>query len=328
MGGSAMAKYGGKRLPRREYFRLASKVLGKLKAKFPTNTFKEIPSYHHKESYGDLDILCLPGQAGWFDEVLEDFEVKHFKKNGSVMSFLYEEFQVDLISMPEEDFETAITYYSYNDLGNLMGKLFHKFGIKYGHRGLSMPLRDGNNQYGEVILSKEESKPFEFLGLDYEHFQRGFDNLEEIFNFVISSKYFSSEPYQYENLNAINRVRDRKRETYKSFLTFVQGMPSKYTFETDKDKYLPYIFAFFPGSEKQYFEARLHLSHLREVKAHFNGDLVREWTGLDGKELGGFMAAAKGWYGPFEEWVLDFTQEELKDKILKVRKDFNLQEKT
>lgn len=35
-----------------------------------------------------------------------------------------------------EHFNTSLEYLNWNDLGNLIGRIAHKFGLKYGHKGL------------------------------------------------------------------------------------------------------------------------------------------------------------------------------------------------
>ena len=41
-------------------------------------------------------------------------------------------FQIDFIKVGEENWETSKNYFSYNDLGNLMGRLAQRLGVKYG----------------------------------------------------------------------------------------------------------------------------------------------------------------------------------------------------
>lgn len=317
MGGNALAPFGARRYERAEYLKLRDVVLEKLKEGVTgSRSFIEIPSYHDKESYGDLDILCTELSLENYEEIKALAGGKAFKINSEVISVLWEELQVDIIPMSVEDYVTAYIYYSYNDLGNLMGKLYHKFGLKYGHRGLTIPMRDGNNQYDELIVSKSSRDIVEFLGLDWMNFQEGFKDRTEIFEFVISSKYFNPEVYAYENLNAANRIRDRKRETYREFLKYVLDKPAKFIFKEDKDEYLPLLFDFFPGLSKKYDESKQKLAHRFAVRDKFNGGLVSEWTGLTGKELGQFMEQVRHSRGEFSKWVLNWTDEELKALVL------------
>lgn len=291
MGGNAMAPFGARRFGRDEYKMLSLEILVKLDHIPGHYGWVEIPSYSSKESFGDLDILCTNVTNEVFQEILRIFGNPPHSRNSGVMSFVYKELQVDIISSLPEDYAISLIYFSYNDLGNLMGKLYHKFGLKYGHSGLLLPIRDGDNMLAEVVISRNMYKIFGFLGLDIGRFTKGFDKLEDVFDFVISSPYFSPDLFSFENMNSIARIRDRKRSTYNAFLKYIEGAPSDYKVEFDKDKsvYLDKIFDYFPEAYLDYKYEREEYAKLQERKAKFNGDLVREWTGLEGKELGEFM---------------------------------------
>ena len=68
-----------------------------------------------------------------------------------------------------------------------------------------------------ILISTDTRKVFDFFDYDYDKFQNGFDEIEEIFDFIISSKYFSYDVYQYENLNRIDRKRNKRRKSYNKF---------------------------------------------------------------------------------------------------------------
>lgn len=333
MGGNALAPFGARRYPAKEYHDISYKILNTLWPIVPNEIAIEIPSYFTKDSFGDMDILV---QGPWTPEdymkVIQAFE-KHnntdklapYVKNGDVMSILFEELQVDLLPMPEEDLDTAHMYYSYNDLGNLMGKLFHKFGLKYGHRGLTYPMRDGTNQYDEIMVSKDSDEIFSFMGLSYTKFCRGFKTLEDIFEFVKSSKYYSPEPYQYENLNHANRIRDKKRTTYHGFLEYIKVNPCKatYVFNEDKSTYIPHIQHHFYGFEEKYKESLAKLAFRREVRAKLNGEMITEWTGHTGIKLSKLMFRIKDQWGDFSKWVLTCTDEEIHKIVMAECEDFD-----
>ena len=161
-----------------------------------------------------------------------------------------------------------------------------------------MPIRDGDNKFADVVISRNMDKIFGFIGLDYGRFLKGFVNLQDVFDFVIRSPYFSPELFSFENMNSIARIRDRKRATYNAFLKYIDGISSDYKVEFDKDKsvYLDKIFTYFPEAWAEYCSVIKDYEKLQERKAKFNGDLVREWTGLGGKELGEFMRWIRDYY--------------------------------
>lgn len=325
-----MAPFGARRHTRAEYEELKEEIIERLECEIPSE-FVEIPFYRSKSSFGDLDLLTFPLEEDYYDKILEVLDVKHWirnrgndvtKRSTEVMSLLYKELQVDIIPMPKEDFSTAYSYYAYNDLGNLLGKLFHKMGLKYGHRGLTLPMKDGDNQFDEIVVSKNTNEIHKFLGLSDRSWAMGFETLEEIYDFVISSSYFDKTAYQYENLNHANRIRDRKRTTYHGFLEYIEDKPSKYTFNEDKVGYLTNIFATWPVAIRPYHEAIAKLEKQKQVKEHFNGHKVSEWTGLRGLYLKKFMMSWKWTNGEDNAWTLNLSEEKLKQLVIEHYNEF------
>jgi len=324
MGGNALAEFGAKRLTKADYEVKRDEVLAKLDTIGNYYGWVEIPSYLDKDSFGDLDILCTNIGVMTFDLILKAFDNPPCFKNKGVMSFLYKDLQVDIISMPPEDYNTAYTYYSYNDLGNLMGKIFHKFGMKYGHKGLVIPLRDDDNsahKFGEVIISKDPTKIFSFLGLSYRRFLYGFKNLKEIFDFVIYSPYFDPRVFSFENMNNAARVRDRKRATYNAFLQYIEGSERFVYPNWDFDK-IPVIFNHFPEAYMGYLAKTVEFEDHKASKKKFNGNNIMAWLkeGLDvnikGPALGHFM----NWVSEEKIGKRDLvisSEERIKEKVLR-----------
>lgn len=326
MGGNAMAKFGARRYSKEEADVVRYELFSAIKKYLPDLKFQEIPYYRMKDSFGDLDILVEgPLTEDHYETFLTICKYQPHVINGGVMSTLYENLQIDFIPMPPEDYETALTYYSYNDLGNLMGKTFHKFGLKYGHRGLTMPVRDGDHQFDEIVVSKDAREIFHFAGYSYRRFEDGFDTLKEIFDYVISTHFFSAETFQYENLNHTNRIRDKKRSTYNAFLEYLKfnwNSDKNYKFEDDKDEYLDQIFGFFPDALFQYHAAITELGIRKMTAEIYNGNLVSEITGLKGHYLGKLMFQIKKKYGQPQTWALGKTNKQIWDIIVAEYNDY------
>lgn len=296
MGGNALKNTYTRRYDRDEYKQLESSVLIRLLSDIRIDKVRLIPAYHNKESFGDMDVLVSYAEKiNIIDIVKEIFNPNEIVKNDTVVSFDYKEFQIDLIRVPAEVSDYAHAYFGYNDLGNLIGKLCHKFGLKHGHTGLYLPLRDGDNMFAEILINSDHRKTLKFLGLDCERFDLGFDDLDSIFNYVSSSKYFNPDFYQLENLNNIARTRDRKRETYNKFLKFCDTYtgPKWTTFSHDKSDYLQMIFDAFPEAYPVVQEKVMQLSAKKHMRTKFNGEIVSMLTGLKAKELGMFMKHLK-----------------------------------
>ena len=167
MGGKALNKYGvhTERKNTKEFQRIGNKlqerVLLDLKYKSAIVT-----CYRTKADHGDLDLLiCVPdkGMVNWRNYIDYTFKPQAIYSNGGVHSFDYQEFQVDFIPIPEKKWATALVYFSFDPLGNICGKTFHKFGLSYGWEGLFYKYRNfrGSNS-ANILLSTDVRKIFTF----------------------------------------------------------------------------------------------------------------------------------------------------------------------
>jgi len=139
---------------------------------------------------------------------------------------------------------------------------------------------------------------------------------------MISSKYFSTDIYQYDNLRHIDRKRNLRRKSYNEFLTYINENTSKlpnYVFNEDKTSYIPMIVEAFPECniyEKiAEFKEKERIS--KEIASKFNGHIIMElFPELMGKELGKFINTFKSFYGDhFNEYILNTEPETIKDAI-------------
>ena len=282
-----------------EYINKANDVVRRLRYGVGTSSrevsrIKLIPAYNHKESFGDADIVYATynNQPLSTEELKEFFKTTRVVRNGEVTSFDYEELQVDLIHAEQDYFEYALAYFSYNDLGNFVGKLARYFGLSHGHKGLYLPLREPNGELiDSILISTDHDATLRFVGLDpivFNHY--GFDTMEDVYRYVQSSPYFNPDSYKLENISAIGRVRDRKRESYRNFLKFNESYSGP-VLEKVKDKsvFLERIFRNFFWSEERFNAAMQKYAFDKAVRIKFNGDIVRNLTYLQDRELGEFM---------------------------------------
>ena len=301
MGGNLFT---ARRYKAEEYKDLEFEVKIKLNELFGVRVFPLL-YYKNKESFGDMDILLesdnLP--PNWKNVVKSEFnltdELCH--SNGNVFSFMYKNFQIDLICMQKKYFKSAYAYYAYNDLGNLLGRLTHKMGIKLGHKGLSLIVRPSNfNDHiiGEVELSQDIDIALDILGLDKEVYKNGFDDVEDIFKYVASSPYFNPDIYLLENRNATSRVRDNKRQTYTKFLEWCEANKdslNRFDFGTVQEMggysirepwYTDVVLKFFPEAEEQVNSLIYEFEINQKLAERLSGGIVMKVTGVEGKELG------------------------------------------
>ena len=123
------------------------------------------------------------------------------------------------------------------------------------------------------------------------------------------------------------RVRDRKRLTYQKFLRWVNdpanGIPENESIPKAqlRKEWLERAFVAFPGFKERFDSAMEKMERIRLANAKFNGNLVRDLTGLDGKKLGEFMRSFIdefiGKQGKTRtEWALEHAQLEINNAIL------------
>jgi len=227
----------------------------------------------------------------YIEDTFSPNEIFH---NGNCWSMDYKEIQVDLMFVDEEHFDSNLNYLSFNDLGNFIGRLAHGFGLRYGQEGLWVTYYF-NNTKNKIMISKDYPKIYEFLGLDYRRWLKGFATLEEIFEFVSESPYFNWQKFQPSELNRINRERNLKRTSYMQFLEWMENNVAdedhEYQFNEDKSNYHRMIDDYFPEANLLDEIAKIEytVSKSKYAKTIFNGKVVMDEFDLKGAKLGKAM---------------------------------------
>lgn len=300
MGGNCLKDCTTRRYEAEEYYALETIVLNKLRQLFPFSKFTPTKSYNNKTSFGDMDILTDSEfiTQDVIESIIDEFAPKQMFKNGNCLSFEYKEFQIDLIAAGA-CYGTSQAYFAYNDLGNLCGRIAHSMGLKLGHDGLSynFTFNDGTYLFKNVVLLTEWKDILPILGMSYERYAQGFEDMEDIFKFVVSSSFFNKHIFGVENRNHAARVRDSKRKTYMEFLAYIEPMAEHPLARLSKEAYLPYLKSSIPHFEVIYNQAHLEYAEECKFKERYNGTRVPSVTGLQHKELGTFMKWLKEYYG-------------------------------
>jgi len=283
-----------KRFTAREYFDILPEIENLMD--FIATKFAVIPAYSEKSSFGDMDILFIPNEKFDISKTNEIFSSNGLiKKNGEVTSLIYKEIQIDLIKTNSETFNYSLDYFSWNDLGNLRGKIIHKFGLKHGHNGLWLPVRSKDHTLGNVLLTLDPNLTNKIFDVEA---KCEINTLDDIFKIITSSKYFNPAIFAFEEMNAVARVRDKKRSTYNSFLAHIKDTPAPamhgwHEFFSDKSLYNNFIFHHFPHAKLEVEQLWKKASEIESANEKFNGDIVKTITGLDGVELGIIMKDLK-----------------------------------
>lgn len=316
MGGNALTQIKTVRKNATEYKTLTNDILISLQ---PYCDFLDlIPSYSDKNDFGDADFLVV------FKNDIKDvkqllntlFTPTQIVKNDTCYSFDYKLFQIDIICSTKELYKASFAYYSYNDLGNLIGRIAYNHNLKYGHKGLYLRL-DGHEK-SEILISRDTAKSLQFLGFDPDTFFNGFKTKENVFTYVINSNYFDKNYFSLENLNHINRTRNRKRKTYMEFLEYIKKHSKSFAVKNSKKLTIEDIVAYFPESNiiEKINDIKNEQQQKKELSLKFNGELVKQITNLKDKQLGDFIKSFKNVKTNFNEWLKLVDSETVSTEII------------
>jgi hypothetical protein len=198
-----------------------------------------------------------------------------------------------------------------------------KYKVKYGQEGLFLDLYHVDNKLSRVILSKDYPKIFNFLGLSYERYLDGFNELEDIFEYISKSKFFNWKMFQMKQLNKINRDRNLKRKSYMSFLEWIDDNVADSEHEKNIDLTIfdfKYINNFFPEANLEVEIRRVEYEYCKSlyIKSKFNGGMVMREYGIEGSKLGEIMKAFKTFVEfesieqDYDKFILNNDQKDLK----------------
>jgi hypothetical protein len=309
------------RMPRADYLLREQAMRAYLDRKLDSSY--RIPRFYgDKPDFGDLDII-IPARRDWDRvrlEIAADLGVTQTKAVGRVFSMVFDGLQTDLFAVPAQLVESTCNYMSFNDLGNLLGRICRRFNLKYGEEGLSYTYRRvGNDHYrADLPITQDFQRICAFLHLDHGAWETGFATLNDVYDWVIASPYFSVAPYL-DDLDGTMERRIGKRPGISSFIDFLRarGIDARPAF-ADRMSYLPQIIAAFPeaGLAERIAVERAKEERAGQFAAKFSGKLVmRLRPELEGKALAQFIIAFKHAAADFEAFLLEATAEEIERRI-------------
>lgn len=236
MGGNALKRAKTERKNLTDYNRIKTQILLDLKKYLYCNAIIEAPE---KESFGDLDILYIADTGIIIYSLIKELFVPiEIVVNGSITSFDYDNFQIDLIKCDSmKEFDSKMFFYAYGDTGCILGKMINFYKLKLGDKGLWIDIKNtiDKNSLGissnigkQIILTSNPNEICEFFGLDYNKRLYGFATQNEIFKWISSSKYYIKEIFQVENFT--DKKRMQNRTVYQNFMKYIwgnSGIPSE-----------------------------------------------------------------------------------------------------
>jgi hypothetical protein len=286
-----------------------------------------IPRYYaSKPDFGDMDVL-VPSRPDWDvvrAELARELQITQTKAVGRVFSTVFRGLQTDFFAVPERFLDSTCCFMSFNDLGNLLGRICKRFNLKWGEQGLSYVFRrPSSDQYVQDLpLTTELAPVCRFLGLDHAAWLAGFDTLVQMFEWTIASPYFSVAPYL-DDISGTLAARATDRPTIAQFIAFLRErhVDQRPVF-ADKASYVEQIAAAFPAADlvAQLAHERDREARAQAASAKFSGKLVmRLRPEVTGPALGALIAAFKRSIAPdgdgFERWVLDTPAADIEQRI-------------
>lgn len=303
-----------KRIFRDKYFEIGDDICAKLRGGGKICTIP--PAFIEKSDFGDIDVI-IQGAALNNQELINIFGEVEISRNTNVVSILYRGCQCDLGFYPEKDYLTSCEYFSWNDASNFLGKLCHGLNYSLGNYGLAYHVRfSDEDNLGKITVSKDWPRILEFLDLEKEKWVSGFKNAEDLYKWVVRSKYFNKEKFAYENLNQKSRIREKKRVTYNGFIEWCKDKEFNNNFVT-KNK-VEHLFRGMLHFGCEWFDASKALIDERrrkiQVREIFSGADLLE-LGYSGKELGATLEKFKKSFDNFEEECIVSSKEEMIQKF-------------
>jgi hypothetical protein len=277
--------------------------------------------YGDKVDFGDMDVI-VPMPPDWQAQrqaIVEALGIVETKSVGRLFSTVFRGLQTDFFAVPPQYLESTYNFMSFNDLGNLIGRMCRRFELKWGEQGLSYVFRrsSAENYVVDIPVTQDFARVCTFLGLDHTVWESGFATLVELYEWVITSPYFSVVPY----LDEVKHTRERP--TIARFREFLdeRKIAARPEF-ADRKSYLPQVAAAFPEAHllERLAAERAAETRAVEITVKWNGDLVMRLRPERDQALGALMKAFKRSIAPtdieFDAWVLATPAFDIEQRIV------------
>lgn len=131
--------------------------------------------------------------------------------------------QIDVTAVEPDCVDWYMLQQSYGDLWQIVGKFLRPHGLTATNTGLHLRIcgleedQKTGHKEGRVFLSRNPQLVGQFLGLDMAKWHKGFDTLEELFEWCCQGRLFSKAAFEEGKEMAKDRQRLKKRPAYKRF---------------------------------------------------------------------------------------------------------------
>jgi hypothetical protein len=287
MGGNALRHLGVTRRQLPEYTSIKTRVLDILRDYYElVETPREPPG---KTSFGDLDVLVaspIPGKTHVHTD--PRFHSRGFVKNGHIISFEYDNFQIDRIRVSAASFKLSLAFF-HGNFGMILGKLLRKYRLSFGHEsfGIKYECKQGLVYFElstdlDAILESLKLPPFP------EHSLHDADIVEYLSQGLLDLRvlkgHVDKNPRCVDVLFIINALEGNA---------------------VNNDNIVQHVLDSF-GKTREFQEFTDAILQKEQLHTVFNGGIVRELTGLQDRELGEFMRQFKTRYSTKD--ILDVVE--------------------
>ncbi|THV05313.1 hypothetical protein K435DRAFT_816566 [Dendrothele bispora CBS 962.96] len=362
------------RLPPAVYQRLKSRLFSVIQTLYSHVTVPiEAPE---KNEYGDLDFLVFSPKPEAFSSTAErsinvphevvkeaigahhfipadgnrtsNFAVPISRGEWSTLGFEREElevrkkvkddgeiyYQVDVhVCADKKEWDRIYFYNSYGDLGMIMGLIASNAGLQLGSKGLhySYP------PHPRLLLSDDFDKITRFFGWSMETRNAGFKTRKEIFEWVMTSRFFDPARFRTQG-DGIRKVK-AQRTMYSDFVECANNLQraspsptserreSTGTTTSARDEALEYF------GKKQEVETQIcEYGARKRMKDVFNGNTVRSWMlASNWKDVKDTMDSVRARYGG-DEGVMKLLEAEgeevLQKRVLEAFEKLKMEDST
>lgn len=307
MGGNALKTIQVQRMNREEFIDVCSTVMHKLTKTFniQTGDLKVLPFFKNKESFGDVDLLIanevLLDKKTFNDKLKSDLGSPEVAPSADfhIHPFAFEHkgsfYQVDLMFHPRNELLQAERYYGYNDLHVLINQFAmplenDKLNLSFNKKGLIKNIyfdEKKNNKLGEIVVESDFYKVLNYLGLNEQKHKNGFNDIEDVFKYVMSSPNFDINVLNEKILSPNNDTKKRlKRPNFIAFVDYANKNSNLR--EVNNKGTVEYFGKIFPGVLENENEILRQYNEIQDTKKLLDGNVVSELSGfsLNDKRLG------------------------------------------
>lgn len=222
------------------------------------------------------------------------FDITPYARNANVHTFiLNHKYKVNFIKLDKEHHDIAKFYYSYNDFGFILSTLLsYRSNYVLKETGLYYKYQEGKKPH-LIFLTNKLDDILSIVQLDIETYNKGFNTLDELFQYVSLCPIFNSSIFQIDNLKRLDKCHYRISKTYSKFIKWLSKN------EIDAKSYgklIPAYVKFKDIVELEINSINENTKFAIEFKSKFNGSIVRSLTGLQDKDLAQFISLLKKKY--------------------------------